>query len=309
MEEIIIILCIILFLVVGYAYASNVYYKQLKNWNHEVTVKKVWIYFLPILIKSVIALSFVILVHNAFHDDHILELTLFILIFFLFSIFQSAFSVMGFYSRVKHMYGAFTDYFRMSSSKMNKSLHEYALPIKSATFLLRFLVIVGFVVVFIPNFSLFLTVNIIFILFIGMMIILSLLLNNIIYFGMISLFVFQLEEASISFTNIPYLMLFVSFFIIVVGVTLETRLERRMFDLIRVLPVKRLNFKLGYNVILDKKDIIVYQNYVNGYYYIYFRKVGVVNVYYTMYDAKTSDIVINKMIQYGKRYLTNNNID
>jgi hypothetical protein len=138
---------------------------------------------------------------------------------------------------------------------------------------------------------------------------LSLLQNNIIYFGLTSLLVFQLNESVIEWNNIPFLPLTLSFFVIVLGVVLETRLERRMFILIKVLPVKRLNFNLGYNIVWDKRSIIIYQNQINHYYYTYFRKIGVVVVYHSIYDAKISFMVLNRMIQYGKRYLTENNID
>lgn len=309
MENFIFITLAVIFLVISYFYASNMYYKQLHNWNNEITIKKVFVYFTPIVIKSLIALFLIILIHNSFHDEHLFELTLFIFVFFLFSIFQSSFSIVGFFNRNKYAYGTFLDYFRVSSEKVNGMFKNLSETINGVTLLIRVLIIAGFIAIFIPNISFVVTTNIIFLMLIVLMIGLSLLQNNIIYFGLTSLFVFQINKMVITFDNIPYLVLLISFLILVVGVTLETRLERRMFVLIKVLPVKRLNFHLGYDIVWDKNSIIIYQNQVNRYYYTYFRKIGVVVVYHSIYDAKISYIVLNKMIKYGKKYLSNNNIE
>ncbi len=309
MDNIIFLSVAFVLLLIAYYYSSKMYYRQLLNWNNEITWKKVLMYITPISIKSIIALTLLIFIHNSFHDDHLLELTLFIFVFFLFSIFQSSFSIAGFFNRNKYVYGSFLSFFKGSSIKLNTLFGKLSNSIDGAKLIIRLLIIVGFILVFIPNFSLYVTTNIIFLMLIILMVGLSLLQNNIIYFGLTSLLVFQLNESVIEWNNIPFLPLTLSFFVIVLGVVLETRLERRMFILIKVLPVKRLNFNLGYNIVWDKRSIIIYQNQINHYYYTYFRKIGVVVVYHSIYDAKISFMVLNRMIQYGKRYLTENNID
>ena len=309
MQDIIFISLVVIFLTVSYFYASNMYFRQLRNWNHEITWRKVFIYITPIAIKSLVALFLIILIHNSFYDEHLFQLTLFIFVFFIFSIFQSSFSIMGFFNRNKYVYASFLEFFRGTSNRINGMFQRLGETINGVTFLLRVGIIIGFIAIFIPNISLVVTSNLIFLLLIVLMIGLALLQNNIIYFGLTSLFVFQLNEATITLDNIPYLILFVSFIILAVGVTLETRLERRMFVLINVLPVKRLNFNLGYDIVWDRRSIIIYQNQVNQYYYTYFRKIGIVVVYHSLYDAKISYIVLNRMIRYGKSYLKNNNIE
>lgn len=309
MEDLLFIVIILGLLVVSYFYSANMYHKQLHNWNNEISIHKVLIYITPIFIKTMIALILIIFIHNSFHGEHLFELTLFISVFFLFSIFQSSFSIVGFFNRNKYVYGTFLDFFRGSSERINGLFNRLSEAINGVTLLIRITIIVGFIIVFIPNISFVVTTNIIFLMLIVLMIGLSLLQNNIIYFGLTSLFVFQLNESSITFDNIPYVILLVSFFILAAGVTLETRLERRMFVLIKVLAVKRLNFNLGYDIVWDKRSIIIYQNQINRYYYIYFRKIGVVMVYHSIYDAKISYLVLNKMIRYGKKYLAQNNIE
>ena len=300
----------ILLFVVAIIYLYHFNYRQLKFWRKEITYRKVFEYITVIFIKSAIAFTLVIFVHNSFHDDHLLELTLFVLIFFIFSVIQSGYSLSGFLNRNKLAYSSFIDYFHLSSTRLNKFINSIDDRVFfQAKTLVKVLIITLFVVLFIPNVSLFITTNVLFLLFIGVMVGLALLQNNVIYFGFMSLMVFQYYGEAVAFDNLNLFVLIPSFLILLVGITLETRLERRMFDLINVMPVKRFNFKLGYDVVYDRRQIIMYQNMINHYYYVYYRKIGVVVVYHSDIDPKVSNIVLNKMISFGNKYLRQHDIN
>jgi hypothetical protein len=296
-------------LVAAYFYIKILYNNQMQNWISEITVAKVVYYGFPILVKSIIALSLIILIHNNVHYDRIIEFTSFVFVFLLFAIYQSSFSISGFFGRNKYVYATFIEHTMISSKRLMNRIRNYDISFSKSVWVIKVLIVFGFLFFVVQNISIFVAVNLIFLIIILFMILFALLQNNFIYFGLVSLVIFQFNTMPITLTNIPYGILALSFVVIVIGATIETRLQRRMFILIKALPIKRLNFKLGYDLILDKKSIVVYQNMINKYYYIYYRKIGVVVVYHSLYDPKISYIVINKMIRYGKMYLSTNNID
>lgn len=307
MEDLLLGLSILILLAIAFFYSRSFYYNKMFAWRTQLSTRKFFSYLLPILLKSAISLLLIIFIHNSLRDDHWIELTLFIFVFFLFSIFQSAFSISGFFNRNKHVYGSFLEYLSMSSKLLERASNIPQFRFfKHGGVLVKIGIIALFLLVFIPNASWFVTTNLVFIIFIIFLIALSLLQNNLIYFGLISLIVFQYNTDVITFQNIPYAILLSSYIIIAVGVFLETRLERRMFILINMMPVKRFNFNLGYELVRYQNDITIYQNTINHYYYIYFRKLGMVVVYYTELDAKISNIVVSKMVSYGKSYIRYN---
>jgi hypothetical protein len=119
--------------------------------------------------------------------------------------------------------------------------------------------------------------------------------------------VFQIQPVTLSFGDINYIVMFLSYVIILVGLSLENRLERKMFFVVNILEVKKLNFNLGYTQIRNNKQYILYQNQVNHYYYIYFRQIGLVVVYYCDFKVELSNHVINHMIKQGKKSLLSSN--
>ena len=94
---------------------------------------------------------------------------------------------------------------------------------------------------------------------------------------------------------------------LLLGFSIEDRLEDKMFLTVKVMEVKRFNFKLGYDVVFDKKKVIIYKNIINGYYYVYFRSIGLVVVYHSDFDVKLSNAVQRYMINEAKRFLISNN--
>ena len=132
-----------------YLYHYN--YKQLKYWRTEITYRKVLEYITIIFLKSLIVFVLIIFVHNSFHTSHMVELTLFILIFFVFSILQSSYSLRGFLNRNRLTYSSFIDYFHLSSKRINKFINSIddRLFFQAEAFV-KVGVIVVFILLFIP---------------------------------------------------------------------------------------------------------------------------------------------------------------
>lgn len=300
------LLAVIPLLLMGFAYwylkTFNTY--ELNNWYKEMTLQKVLKYSIEVIVKSVIVMTLIVFIHNSFHDDHFLELTLFVIIFFIYSVIQSGYSVSGFLNRNKHVHTTFFEFFRLSTNRLNKVLNSIDDRLfVQASILIKVVVVVVFIFIFIPSASVYITTNLIFIAIILFFIVLSLLQNNIIYFGLTSLIVFQFNDHAVSLANFNGWALVVSFSIILIGTAVETRLERRMFLLIRAMEVKKFNFNLGYQQTYESKHIIMYENTINHYYYVYYRKIGIVLVYHSILDPKVSNIVMRKMVNHGIGYL------
>jgi hypothetical protein len=288
----------------GLAYAFYVQRKYYSRWYKELSFKQFSLFIFPTLIKSIIIFVLIIIIHNSFHNDEYVELTTLILLFFAFSIIQSAYSLSAFLSRSESLLYTVSNYYKDKGDKVDKFFNRLLDVVAGAgSTILKIVVIVGFFVVFIPNISLFITTNILyfilFVLFVG----LSLIMNNILYFGLISLMIFQIEPVSMTFTDINYPVMILSYLVILIGLSLENRLETKMFFVINILEVKKLNFNLGYTQIKNNKSYVLYQNQVNQYYYIYFRQIGLVVVYYCEFKVELSSYVIRYMIKQGKRAL------
>lgn|GEM_PF-1566000 len=280
------------------------YNSYIYNWRNELTVKKIFYYGVPAIIKSAVLLFLVIFIHNHFHSDHYLELTLFITIYIVVAIIQSAYSFGGFISRFKYISTYALKLFRTKSMEaetfkdklLENSFIRYSLLIRS-------LIVISFLVLFLPNISIFVVSNIFYFLVVISLLLLSLVLNNLIYFGLISLMIFQYDPTEISFINVNYVVLILSYLTILVGMVIETRMDNRMFKMIANRMIKDINFKKGYIQIYQTKQTIVYQNTVNKYYYVYYRLHGIVTVFESMFDAKISNSIIRKMIFKGTQYL------
>jgi len=299
----------IILLVLAFTYLYKLHRLKLSSWYKGYEIKDIFKYGFYSLLKSTFIYINIIFIHNAYHDHHMIELTLFILLFAVFSVLQSAYSLSGFVSRNKLLYYSSLDYFRESYKKINSIFSGYASKfIKHVTLLAKIVIILMFVFTFVPNISIFVTANVIYIIVILFLVVISLALNNIVYFGFVSLMVFQYEPASLSLDNTNFLFATISFIIILVGTSVENRFQNKMFFLITIMPLKKFNFNLGYNIIQETKQVKVYQNIINNYYYIFYKKSGIVIVYNTLIDPKTSNLVINKMVKYGEKYLLKHNV-
>ena len=298
-----IVLPILLMVLAAWFIGMN-YRSYLLNWRKELTFKKIVYYGVPAVIKSVVFLILVIIIHNYFHSHNNIELLLFIILYVLMAIFQSAYSLGGFLSRIKYI----SKYSLFMFRKKSMDAENFKDKVIDETFmkyslLLKLFIIISFIIIFIPNISVFIVSNIFYFLMILSLLVLSLALNNIIYFGIVSLMIFQFDPIEISFLEVNYIVLFLSFMTILIGMVIETRMDNRMFRIVASRMIKSLNFSNGYIKIYHRKDIVVYQNILNKHYYIYYRMNGIVTVFESVLDAKLSHFIVRKMIFKGTQYL------
>lgn len=298
----------IVLLTLGFWYSFNIHKKYLLMWRKEASLKEFLIYSFPTFIKSIAIMFLIIFIHNTFHNHDYKELILFVLVFFVFSIFQSPWSLGGFLTKSKNLFYSAKLFYSDKSSRADRFVNKIIdIFIGRGQILVKILIFIGFIIVFIPNITLFITTNILYFLLLFILVGLSLIMNNIIYFGFVSLMIFQFDPVSITFTNINYLVLILSYLVIIIGLSLENRLEKKMFFIITVMEVKNFNFKLGYNTLFNKKNVTLYQNALNRYYYVYFRNIGLVVVYYCDFDISLSETVMRQLVKEGKKHLLSNN--
>lgn len=291
----------------GLYYAFHIQRKYYKEWIKDFTLQQFFIYIIPTFIKSVIIYGLIIFIHNSVHESQYVVMILYILVFFGYSIIQSSYSISAFLSRGETLVYRMTHFYQDNGERVDKFFNRLLDVIQGAgSLFVKILIIIGFFIVFIPNISLFITTNILYFLLFILLIMLSLIMNNILYFGLISLMIFQIEPVSLSFNNINFIVMGASYVVILIGLSLENRLERKMFFVVNVLEVRKLNFNLGYSQIRNNKQYILYQNQVNHYYYIYFRQIGLVVVFHCDFKVELSNHVINYMIKQGKRTLISN---
>ncbi|MCF7925501.1 MAG: hypothetical protein K9L26_03110 [Candidatus Izimaplasma sp.] len=283
-----------------YHYQKHIFKNFIQDTAKSYAISTVFI----ALVKTAIALFLIVLVHNAFYDQSLTELVLLLVIFMGFSILQSAYSIGGFLTRNKLFYYQTKSIIINETKRFNQLFswfnEQYRTHSKT---LMKLVIIAVFVIVFLPNFSILLTTNLIFALLIIILVIISLAFNQLIYFGFVALLIFQYQPEVITFESMNLLLMSITFIVLFVGLSIDHRLQQKMFFLITMMPVKRFNFKLGYEKIADNKQVIIYKNIINQYYYVYFRKIGLVVVYHSEVDLKVSRVVQFKMIQYGKKYI------
>lgn len=298
-----IVLPILLFILAIWFIRIN-YNSYMINWGKELTFKKILYYGLPVVIKTTGLYVLIIMIHNDFHSDHLLELILFILIYVIVAIFQSAYSIGGFLSRLKYIKSMAINLIK----KKTQETEEYVNKIIDDSFMkysyiIKVIILFAFIVIFIPNITVYVLSNIFYLIVIISLLLFSLALNNIIYFGIISLIIFQFDPIGVSFAETNYIVLASSYLVMMSGMIIETRMDNRMFKIVASRMVKDLNFDLGYSVVYYRKDVTVYQNKTNNYYYMYYRLNGIVTVFESKFDAKLSIFIIKKMIFKGTQYL------
>lgn len=297
----------IILTIAGLYYSFHIQRKYYKEWIKEFNFRQFMIYVTPTFIKSIIIYGLIIFIHNSGHKDQYVEMVLFILIFFVYSVIQSSYSISAFLSRGESLLYQMTHFYQDKGERVDKFFNKMLDVMQGAgSVFVKVLIVIGFFIIFIPNISLFITTNILYFLLFILLIGLSLIMNNILYFGLISLMIFQIEPVSLSFDNINIFVMLSSYVIILVGLSLENRLERKMFFVVNVVEVRKLNFNLGYSQIRNNKQYILFQNQVNHYYYIYFRQIGLVVVYHCDFKVELSNHVINYMIKQGRRTLASN---
>ncbi|MBU1020454.1 MAG: hypothetical protein KJ847_04505 [Firmicutes bacterium] len=280
------------------------YNSYFKNWRKELSPIKLLYYGSQIFVKSSIIFGLIILIHNRFHQDSQIEVLLFVLLFILFSITQSAYSIGGFNSRIKYIFGYTLKMFHKKSNEVEVIADKIIKNnFSKYSFFVKTVVATAFLIIFLPNIGLFVISNIVYFLVIISLILLTFVLNNIIYFGLISLMIFQYQHDSMTLDNLNILVMTLSYLVLVIGLTIETRFDNRMCHIVGSRVIKQIDFKNGFIPVLYKNQYYVYQHVINKNYYIYYRLHGIVLLFESYYDAKLSKAVVRKMIFKGKQYL------
>lgn len=294
----------IVLITIAFWYLLRQYKRVFVDWHKELTIQKVSIYSFVILAKALIALFFVVMIHNNFHSEHQVELVLFVLLFFTFAVIQSSFSLGEFKARILYIYlyaKAFFEARSTDATVFRDTIKE--LFNKSYSIIIRLGIVTAFILVFIPNITVFIAANIFYVLFILLLVLIAAILNNVIFFGLLALIVYQYDPASITFSDFNWYVMLLALLILLIGFVVETRLDNRMFFIKTVKSVKSFKFHLGYEVVYQSNDLIIYQNLVNRLYYFNYRITGLVIVYESLVNLKQSIFLQRKMIQKGKQYL------
>ena len=294
----------VVLIAIALLYLLRQYKRVFVDWHKELTVKKVAYYSVVIVIKAVVALFLVIMIHNNFHNDHRFELLLFVLLFFGFAVIQTSFSFGEFKARVRYIYLYGSRFFQQRSADATE-FRDRAKQLlnRSYSYGIRLLIITAFILVFLPNITVFVAANLFYMFFLVFLLLVAAILNNVIYFGLLALIVYQYDPVSISISDMNWYVLLLSILILLIGFVVETRLDNRMFFVKTVMSVKSFKFHLGYEIVHESNELIIYQNMVNGLYYFYYRITGLVIMYESLVNIKQSVILQRKMIQKGKQYL------
>ncbi|QMS84596.1 hypothetical protein [Candidatus Xianfuyuplasma coldseepsis] len=297
----------IVLLTIAFWFIIRQYRIMFINWHKELSVKKIALYSGQIIVKTVVVLLLIILIHNRFHEDQLLEVLLFVGLLFTFAIVQSAYSFSGFVARIHYIYRYASTFFKRHSETANEMKDKYQGTIKSSySYLIKLLILIAFIITFLPNITLFVLSNVVYVIVIIGLLLIAALLNNVIYFGLTTLIIFQYDPASISLVDANYLVMSVSFIVLAIGFIVETRMDNRMFFIKAVKTVKSFKFYLGYEMVYESNSIIIYQNVINHYYYFYYRITGLVIVYDSLMDLRETKFLTYKMIQKGTQYLRAN---
>jgi hypothetical protein len=294
----------IVLIAIAFWYLLRQYKRVFVDWHRELSVRKVGFYSAVILGKALITLFLIIMIHNNFHNDHRLELLLYINLFFVFAVLQSSYAFGEFKARIQYIYLYAKRFFEERSADATE-FRDRILTLfnKSYSYGIRLLIIAAFILVFLPNITVFVAANIFYVFFVLFLVLVAATLNNVIYFGLLALIVYQYDPVSMSIADMNWYVFILAFLILLIGFLVETRLDNRMFFVKTVMSVKSFRFHLGYEIIQETNDYIIYQNLVNGYYYFYFRITGLVIVYDSLVNIKQSVLLQRKMIQKGKQYL------
>jgi hypothetical protein len=296
-----ILLPIMMFILALYYLARIMHIKLLATNTYQMTTRNVYHGSIA-FIKTVVALLLLVFVHNSFHTREILELVLFLSIFLTYSVLQSSYSVGGFVSRMEQLFQSTKIFFTKNMRDLFRIVKTFHKSIYKHTSIYAKILVVGiFLFSFIPNASIFLFSNLVYSIILIVFLTVPFFLTPSIYFGMISLLIMGNQVENINFNSFNPLLMMLAFSTLFLGMSLDRKMQNEMFLLITVLPVKKLNFRLGYEQLYFKGRMTIYRNYLNHYYYVYDRTNGIVVVYHTDINARLSMRVLKKMVKQTKQ--------
>lgn len=264
---------------------------------------------LLIIIGKSIAGFLIIFFVNYFFNAERLGLTyVFLILFIAYSFLQSTYSRTGFTSRIRFI----VSYIHVLISKRRKLVQKYFNNLYDYEFykyvvIVKIILLVIVTFVFITNFSFFLISNIYYIMIIISVIFLTFILNNLIYFGLVSFLVLRFNQIFDSITQANVIFVLVAFAFVVLGVVIETIFNERILVIRGSRMIKSVDFSKNYKIVKIKLSYAVYQNMLTKQYYVYYRRIGYVIIFDSYFDAKLSWSVIGKMVRKGRKYLIKNN--
>jgi len=282
---------------------KQIYQGYKADWSEPTFIWKLVLTF----VKSCISLFVIVILHNLYHLE---EYTLMIVITVAFiglAIFQSSYARIGFFSRYKFI----INYIKNIFSKRNKQAKHLLDNLNNDEFN-RYLIIVKVLLLFVLFFiflsqiSFFILTNLYYVIIVSSFIILSFILNSLIYFGFTSLVLLQALPEIITLGNLNLHILLVAFLIIFIGLLFDGIFTERICIIRGNYYIKNINFDSNYKFVRKTSRIAIYQNQVNNNYYVHYRTVGYVIVFESYYNAKEYKSVLNKMIRRGKRFLIKN---
>lgn len=280
------------------------FYKGYKiDWNDKMFLLKL----LWLLIKTSISFLGIIIMHNLYHDEQYVYMIFFGVVYISISILQSEYARVGFQSRIKFIFNYVERVFlkrkRQAQNLLkgldNDEFDRYLMVVKVLLLIILF-------IIFLSQIGYFLLTNLVYVIIVSSFIILTFLLNNLIYFGFTSLVLLQSIPGVISFGSLNYYILSIAFVIIFIGMLFDAIFNQRICVITGNYYIKHVNFDESFNMVCRLNKIVVYQQQVNRMYYIHYRSVGYVLSFESYYDAKEYKSILRKMINSGKKFLVKN---
>lgn len=285
-----------------------------KNYKHfyrgykvDWSDKKFFLKLLLIFLKTSISLFAIIIMHNFYHNEQYVYMILLAIAYIAISILQSEYARVGFQSRIKFI----INYVERIFLKRKKQAQNLLKGLDNDDFdrylvVVKVLLLIILFVIFLSQIGYFLLTNLIYVLIVSSFIILTFILNSLIYFGFTSLILMQTIPGVISFSNFNYYILSISLVIIFIGMLFDRIFNERICVITGNYYIKHIDFDDHYNIVYRMNKIVIYQQKINRMYYVYYRSVGYVISFESYYDAKQYKSVLKKMVNSGKKFLIKN---
>ncbi len=293
--------------ILAFWFISKNYRRFYKNYKIDWSDKLFFLKVLLILFKTCISLFVIILIHNLYHNEKYLLMMVFVVAFIAASILQSEYARVGFQARIKYINIYIQRTFLKSKKEVqrlfkgfeNDEFDRYLLIVKILLLLVLFFI-------FLSQISILIITNLFLLIVIYSLILLTFILNNLIYFGFTSFIVLQYSSELIKFNNFNFYIISIAFIITFIGMIFDSIFNQRICIITGSYYIKSIHFDEKFNLVYRTGKIQIFQNRINRMYYLHYRTVGYVLAFESYYDAKIYKSIQKKMIHLGKIYLIKN---
>lgn len=294
-------------LVLAFWFISKNYKQIYKGYKIDWSDKLFFLKVFWILIKTSISLFVIILIHNLFHHEKYLPMMLLGLVFIVISILQSEYARVGFQSRIKYI----LNYIERTFLKRKKEVLNLFKGLEHDEFdrylmSVKVLLLIVLFFIFLSQLGILVITNLFFVIVISSLVILTFILNNLIYFGFTSLIVLQYNPELITFSNFSFYIISIAFIITFIGMLFDSIFNQRICIITGSFYIKDIHFDDKFKLVYRTRKILIYQNKINRMYYLHYRSVGYVLSFESYYDAKLYKSIQKKMIHTGKMFLIKN---